>query len=212
MPTGPAVLDHDDRAVGPLGKQAEASPTVSRARKGDGGVVEDVAALDEADRRRPRRRAGMSCGITAMAPRRATVSAIRRPATDVMLATTTGMVVPRPVDGGGVDFEPRRDARSMRDQEDVVVGELVRGGCQQAHVSQWCPTWTQAGGSRHRRPVGDTPTHLRHARSPARLSVPGAKPEPCVEALSRRSARLPQRRRKGGRRHDERWSRGGFAG
>ena len=38
----------------------------------------------------------MSCGITAIAPRRATVSAIRRPATAVMLATTSGMVVPVP--------------------------------------------------------------------------------------------------------------------
>ena len=39
---------------------------------------------------------GMSCGITATAPRRATVSAIRRPATAVMFATTSGMVVPVP--------------------------------------------------------------------------------------------------------------------
>ena len=31
-----------------------------------------------------------------MPPRRATVSAIRRPATAVMLATTTGIVVPEP--------------------------------------------------------------------------------------------------------------------
>jgi hypothetical protein len=38
---------------------------------------------------------GMSCGSTVMPPRRATVSAMRRPATAVMLATTTGMVVPR---------------------------------------------------------------------------------------------------------------------
>ena len=39
---------------------------------------------------------GRSCGRTTMPPRRATVSAIRRPATAVMLATTTGMVVPDP--------------------------------------------------------------------------------------------------------------------
>ena len=38
----------------------------------------------------------MSCGITASPPRRATVSAIRRPATAVMLATTSGIVVPVP--------------------------------------------------------------------------------------------------------------------
>ena len=40
--------------------------------------------------------AGMSWGRIAMPPRRATVSAIRRPATAVMLATTTGIVVPLP--------------------------------------------------------------------------------------------------------------------
>ena len=39
---------------------------------------------------------GVSCGSTARPPRRATVSAIRRPATAVMLATTTGIVVPVP--------------------------------------------------------------------------------------------------------------------
>ena len=39
---------------------------------------------------------GMSWGMTAMPPRRATVSAMRRPATAVMLATTMGMVVPVP--------------------------------------------------------------------------------------------------------------------
>ncbi len=39
---------------------------------------------------------GRSCGRTTMPPRRATVSAIRRPATAVMLATTTGIVVPVP--------------------------------------------------------------------------------------------------------------------
>jgi hypothetical protein len=39
---------------------------------------------------------GMSCGMTAMPPRRATVSAIRRPETAVMFATTRGIVVPVP--------------------------------------------------------------------------------------------------------------------
>ena len=39
---------------------------------------------------------GMSWGITAMPPRRATVSAIRRPAMAVMLATTSGSVAPVP--------------------------------------------------------------------------------------------------------------------
>ena len=39
---------------------------------------------------------GMSCGITVIAPRRAVVSAIRRPATAVMLEITSGMWVPVP--------------------------------------------------------------------------------------------------------------------
>jgi hypothetical protein len=40
--------------------------------------------------------AGMSCGRMTTPPRRATVSAIRRPDTAVMLATTSGRVVPTP--------------------------------------------------------------------------------------------------------------------
>ena len=40
--------------------------------------------------------AGMSCGMIAIPPRRATVSAIRRPEMAVMLATTSGSVVPIP--------------------------------------------------------------------------------------------------------------------
>ena len=39
---------------------------------------------------------GMSCGITVIPPRRATVSAIRLPAMAVMLATTRGRVAPVP--------------------------------------------------------------------------------------------------------------------
>ena len=39
---------------------------------------------------------GMSCGITVKAPRRATVSAIRRPEIAVMLETTSGSVAPVP--------------------------------------------------------------------------------------------------------------------
>lgn len=39
---------------------------------------------------------GMSWGMTTSPPRRAIVSAIRRPAIAVILATTSGMVVPVP--------------------------------------------------------------------------------------------------------------------
>lgn len=55
---------------------------------------------------------GRSCGNTTMPPRRATVSAIRRPATAVMFATTTGIVVPVPSE---VDRSTsKRDATSLR--------------------------------------------------------------------------------------------------
>lgn len=55
---------------------------------------------------------GRSCGSTTMPPRRATVSAIRRPATAVMFATTTGMVVPVP---SLVDRSTsKREATSLR--------------------------------------------------------------------------------------------------
>ena len=39
---------------------------------------------------------GMSCGMTARPPRRASVSAMRRPDTAVMFAATIGIVVPLP--------------------------------------------------------------------------------------------------------------------
>ena len=55
---------------------------------------------------------GMSCGITARPPRRAIVSAIRRPDTAVMLAATTGMVVPAP--SGVVRSTSSREAMSER--------------------------------------------------------------------------------------------------
>ena len=54
----------------------------------------------------------MSCGITVIPPRRATVSAIRRPATAVMFETTSGIVVPVPSE---VDRSTSyRDATSER--------------------------------------------------------------------------------------------------
>ena len=82
---------------------------------------------------------GMSCGMIATPPRRATVSAIRRPETAVMLATTSGSVVPIAVGAAQVDVEPRGDRRATRHHEDVGVGEVVRGrGVQKTHVLH-CP-------------------------------------------------------------------------
>ncbi len=55
---------------------------------------------------------GMSWGRTARPPRRATVSAMRLPATAVMLATTTGMFVPTP--SGVVRSTSMRDGTAER--------------------------------------------------------------------------------------------------
>ena len=54
----------------------------------------------------------MSCGSTVSPPRRATVSAIRRPATAVMFATTSGIVVPEP--SAVARSTSKRDATSER--------------------------------------------------------------------------------------------------
>ena len=54
----------------------------------------------------------MSCGRTARPPRRATVSAMRLPATAVMLATTTGRLVPTP--SGVVRSTSMRDGTAER--------------------------------------------------------------------------------------------------
>ena len=56
---------------------------------------------------------GTSCGSTAMPPRRAIVSAIRRPATAVMFATTSGIVVPMP--SGVRRSTSSRDVTAERD-------------------------------------------------------------------------------------------------
>ncbi len=55
---------------------------------------------------------GMSCGMITSPPRRATVSAMRRPATAVMLATTIGMVAPEP--SGALRSTPNREATAER--------------------------------------------------------------------------------------------------
>jgi hypothetical protein len=55
--------------------------------------------------------AGMSCGMIATPPRRAIVSAIRRPDTAVMFAVTSGIVAPLPsvVDRSTSSREPIED-------------------------------------------------------------------------------------------------------
>ena len=84
----------------------------------------------------PTTSSGMSWGSTVMPPRRATVSAIRRPATAVMLATTTGQVRADAVGRRQVDVEARPDRRQAGHHEHVVVGEVVsRVGVEQAHAA-----------------------------------------------------------------------------
>lgn len=91
-----AVLEDDDRgAVGTLVDQGQRIGDRGVRGQRDRGVHHEVAALDEVDGvldRHQRKVLGQNDDST----RRATVSAIRLPATAVMLATTTGIVVPDP--------------------------------------------------------------------------------------------------------------------
>ena len=104
---------------------------------------------------------GMSCGSTVMPPRRAMVSAIRRPATAVMLATTMRDRRTRAVAGGQVDVVPGGDVGAARHHEHVVVGEVVagRGLAQELHgtgilqAEQVGPTEQHRGLPRARRAV-----------------------------------------------------------
>ena len=68
----------------------------------------------------------MSWGSTARPPRRATVSAMRRPATAVMLATMIGIVAPLPSSVVRSTSKRERDRGAARHHEDVVVGQLER--------------------------------------------------------------------------------------
>ena len=95
MPTGRSPVDDDGRTVGTLGEQDERLAGRGRRRQGDRGVVDEVAGLDELD--------DLADDVDGdvlrddgSAPRRAVVSAIRRPAIAVMFATTMGIVVPLP--------------------------------------------------------------------------------------------------------------------
>jgi hypothetical protein len=78
-----------------FGSRASASLTVSCGRSVI-GVSKTGCRLFTQDTTSATMSSGMSCGSTARPPRRAIVSAIRRPETAVMLATTSGIVVPVP--------------------------------------------------------------------------------------------------------------------
>ena len=80
----------------------------------------------------------MSCGMVAMPPRRATVSAIRRPEIAVMFATAIGSVVPTP--SGVVRSTSNREVTLERAgrHENVVVGQ-IRGWAEvieESHVTR----------------------------------------------------------------------------
>ena len=154
--------DHPDRA----GRRRRPPPPRRAAACGSGagrrrpvssgrsvtGVSKTRSRLLTQATSRPPRRVGMSCGSTTMPPRRATVSAIRRPATAVMLATTTGMVVPVPSSVRQVDVEPGRHRRRARDHEDVAVGQVVTGlALGESHAASSRTGGTAARGARIRR-------------------------------------------------------------
>ena len=108
----PAVVDDDDRAVRPLVDQPEGVGDRVVRRQRDRRLVDRVARLDVVDVggddvERDVLRAAPRCP-----PRRATVSAIRRPATAVMLPTTTGRWVPMP--SGVVRSTSRREPTADR--------------------------------------------------------------------------------------------------
>ena len=112
--TTPSGLPPSTTSTAPwarLGSRLSASPTVVV-----GGTVTGVSytvcaaftrrTVDDTTSR------GMSCGMMATPPRRAMVSAMRRPEIAVMLATTSGMVVPVP---SAVDRSTsKRDVTSER--------------------------------------------------------------------------------------------------
>ena len=78
-----------------LGSSASASPAVS-AGPSVIGVSYTRSRLFTQETTSATTSTGMSWGSTARPPRRATVSAIRRPETAVMLAATIGIVQPLP--------------------------------------------------------------------------------------------------------------------
>lgn len=95
MPTGRPSATTTPALCARLGSSARASATVW-----DGARVIGVSSTGWRCLTQPvtsvTTSSGMSCGMTARPPLRATVSAIRRPATAVILATTSGRVVPLP--------------------------------------------------------------------------------------------------------------------
>ena len=139
------------------GSATSASPTVCVGRQRDRRLEDRVAAPSRTRSRGSTTSTGMSWGSTAIPPRRATVSAMRRPATAVMLDTTSGIVVPTP--SGVVRSTSNRDGTTgqARHHEHVAVGQVVAGvGLQQSHRAGPASRSPSAAGS-SKRPVRATP-------------------------------------------------------
>ena len=98
MPTGRPSSSTTAARCERLGSRASASLTVSCGSRMIGVSKTGWRAFTH-DTTSATTSSGMSCGRTLSPPRRAIVSAIRRPETAVMLATTSGIVVPVPSDG-----------------------------------------------------------------------------------------------------------------
>ena len=94
-PDRPAVLEHDGGPMRALGQQGQGVTDRVLGLQRDRGLEHRVARLHPRDHLLDDP-SGMSCGRTLIPPRRAIVSAIRRPDTAVMFATTIGIVVPVP--------------------------------------------------------------------------------------------------------------------
>lgn len=101
---------HDDSLSSPSGRPSKATTATPCARLWISAIASDTESSGSSSTGVSSTRSrlltnctvcctaviGRSCGRITRPPRRATVSAIRRPATAVMLATTTGIVVPEP--------------------------------------------------------------------------------------------------------------------
>ena len=101
-----AVLDHDDQRRAPAWAAATWPRRPWCAGSTDTGVSKTGCEPLTLATTSATTSVGMSCGMIATPPRRATVSAIRRPEIAVMLATTNGSVVPTPSRAAQVDVEP----------------------------------------------------------------------------------------------------------
>ena len=121
-----ALVDHHHRAVGALVDEVERLLHRVGAAQRDRRLVDRVARLHVLDVVARRCRAGCPGAAPRCPPRRATVSAMRRPATAVMFDDHDRMVVPEP-SGVVRSTSSREPPRQAGHHEHVAVREVVRG-------------------------------------------------------------------------------------